>query len=225
MDKTQLKRHDLVFVSSAGKNKIWQELSGNYTGEARHMLQDVLHGAAYIPGFVRRSEERPADIALGFVHHQRLQGNRLRIGAFAAMQDVVMVMSPYEIMQRRVFAADTPNQCMETLLKLYGLAAEYDLQIGALGSAALELATDLPYTDDASDVDLLIKPAAYEQLLDFYRTAQENFGHVKLDFELELPNGYGVKLAEIFTDTRTVLGKSLDDVNLLYRADIMKYLM
>lgn len=225
MDKTQLKRHDLVFVSAAGKEKIWQELSGSYTGDAWQMLQEVLRGTTDVPGFVRRSDERPEEVALGFVHHRRLQGNRIRIGAFTAMQDIVMVMSPYEVMQRKAFAFEAPTQCMATLLQLYGLAAEYDLQIGALGSAALELATDLPYTDDASDVDLLIKPAAYEKLLDFYRTAQENFGHIKLDFELELPNGYGVKLAEIFADTRTVLGKSLDDVNLLYRADIMKYLI
>lgn len=225
MDKTQLKRHDLVFVSPAGKQKIWREISVDYTGDAREMVQGVLCGAADVPGFVRRSEERPAEIALGFVHHQRLKGNRIRIAAFTVMQDIVMVMSPYEVMQRKAFAFEAPTQCMATLLQLYGLAAEYDLQIGALGSAALELATDLPYTDDASDVDLLIKPAAYEKLLDFYRTAQENFGQVRLDFELELPNGYGVKLAEIFADTKTILGKSLDDINLLYRKDIMKYLI
>lgn len=225
MDKTQLKRHDLVFVSSSGKEKIWRDIAADHNGDAWQMARDVLLGGVDIPGFVRRSDERPEMLAIGFVHYQRLQGNRLRIGAFTTMQDIVMVMSPYEVMQRKAFAFEAPTQCMATLLQLYGLAAEYDLQIGALGSAALELATDLPYTDDASDVDLLIKPAAYEKLLDFYRTAQENFGHIKLDFELELPNGYGVKLAEIFADTRTVLGKSLDDVNLLYRADIMKYLI
>ncbi|MDO4921015.1 MAG: malonate decarboxylase holo-[acyl-carrier-protein] synthase [Phascolarctobacterium sp.] len=224
MDKTQLKRHDLVFVSSSGKEKIWRDIAAAYSGDAWQMARDVLLGDADVPGFVRRSDERPEMLAVGFVHHQRLQGNRLRIGAFTTMQDIVMTMTPYEVMQRRAFAFDAPNLCMETLLKLYSLAAEYDLQIGALGSAALELATDLPYTDDESDIDLLIKPAAYEKLLDFYRTAQENFGQIKLDFELDLPNGYGVKLPEIFADTRTLLGKSLDDVNLLYRADIMKYL-
>lgn len=224
MDKTQLKRHDLVFVSAAGKRKIWNELAAHYNGEVLRMVEEVLCGTVDVPGFVRRSEERPGKIALGFVHHRRLNDNRLRIAAFAEPQDVVIAMSPYEVMQRRAFAFDAPNLCVETLLKLYSLAAEYDLQIGALGSAALELATDLPYTDDESDIDLLIKPAAYEKLLDFYRTAQENFGQIKLDFELDLPNGYGVKLAEIFMDTKTVLGKSLDDVNLLYRTDIMKYL-
>ena len=45
-----------------------------------------------------------------------------------------------------------------------------------------------------------------------------------MDFELDLPNGYGVKLAEVFMETQTVLGKSLDDINLLSRKDIMEYL-
>ena len=45
-----------------------------------------------------------------------------------------------------------------------------------------------------------------------------------MDFELDLPNGYGVKLAEVFMDTKTVLGKSLDNVEILHRKDIMQYL-
>ena len=45
-----------------------------------------------------------------------------------------------------------------------------------------------------------------------------------MDFELDLPNGYGVKLAEIFMETQTVLGKSLEDVSLLNRKDVMQYL-
>ena len=93
-----------------------------------------------------------------------------------------------------------------------------------LGSAALELATGLPYTDEASDIDILLKPAPYDKLLDFYRTAKENFGEIPMDFELDLPNGYGVKLAEVFMDTKTVLGKSLDNVEILNRKDIMQYL-
>lgn len=225
MDKTQLKRHDLVFVSAAGKQKIWRSLSDKYTGDALAMVRDVLLGGADVPGFVRRSEEQSDAVAIGFVHHQRLQGNRIRIAAFADVSDIVMTMTPYEVMQRRAFAADMPTDGMETLLNLYALAEDYDLQVGVLGSSALELATGLPYTDEASDIDLLIKAAPYDRLQDFYRMARENFCGIKMDFELDLPNGYGVKLPEIFTDTKTVLGKSLDDVALLYRTDIMKYLI
>lgn len=225
MDKTQLKRHNLVFISQAGKDKIWEEISAQYQGEELSMVRDVLLGDNDIPGFVRRSDERPEEIALGFVHPQRINGNRIRIAAFTGAEDVEIVMTPYEVMQRKVFTVKEATHCIETILALYALADDFDLQIGVLGSAALELATGLPYTDEASDVDILLKPAPYDRLLDFYRTAKENFSDIPLDFELELPNGYGVKLAEVFMDTKTLLGKSLDNVNLLYRKDIMQYLI
>lgn len=225
MDKTQLKRHDLVFISQAGKDKIWEELSDQYQRRELSMVRDVLLGANDIPGFVRRSDERPEEVALGFVHPQRINGNRIRIAAFTGVENVEIIMTPYEVMQRKVFTIKGATRCIETIIALYALADEFDLQIGVLGSAALELATGLPYTDEGSDVDVLLKPAPYDRLLDFYRTAKENFSDIPLDFELDLPNGYGVKLAEVFMDTKTLLGKSLDSVNILYRKDIIQYLV
>lgn len=225
MDKTQLNRHDLVFISQTGKDRIWEELSVKYQGEELSMVRDVLLGTNDIPGFVRRSEERPEEVALGFVHPQRINGNRIRIAAFTGAEDVEIIMTPYEVPQRKVFTVKGATRCIETIIALYALADEFDLQIGVLGSAALELATGLPYTDEASDVDILLKPAPYNRLLDFYRTAKENFSDIPLDFELDLPNGYGVKLAEVFMDTKTLLGKSLDNVSILYRKDIMQYLL
>ncbi len=225
MDKTQLNRHDLVFISQAGKDKIWEELSDQYQGRELSMVRDVLLGANDIPGFVRRSDERPEEVALGFVHPQRINGNRIRIAAFTGVENVEIIMTPYEVMQRKVFTIKGATRCIETIIALYALADEFDLQIGVLGSAALELATGLPYTDEGSDVDVLLKPAPYDRLLDFYRTAKENFSDIPLDFELDLPNGYGVKLAEVFMDTKTLLGKSLDSVNILYRKDIIQYLV
>lgn len=225
MDKTQLNRHDLVFISQTGKDRIWKELSDKYQGEELSMVRDVFLGDNDIPGFVRRSDERPEEVALGFVHPQRIKGNRIRIAAFTGAEDVEIIMTPYEVLQRKVFTVKGATRCIETIIALYALADEFDLQIGVLGSAALELATGLPYTDEASDVDILLKPAPYNRLLDFYRTAKENFSDIPLDFELDLPNGYGVKLAEVFMDTKTLLGKSLDNVSILYRKDIMQYLL
>ena len=224
MDKTQLKRHNLVFVSQRGKDKIWEEISQNYQGEPLELVRDVLKGDHNIPGFVRRDDARPEAVAIGFVHQKRLQGNRIRIAAFTEVEDIDGIMTPYEVMERKAFTVDEATPCIDTVIKLYGLAGSYDLQVGILGSSALELATGLPYTDEASDIDILVKPAPYDKLLDFYRTAKENFGEIPMDFELDLPNGYGVKLAEVFMDTKTVLGKSLDNVEILHRKDIMQYL-
>lgn len=224
MDKTQLKRHNLVFVSQRGKDKIWDEISQNYQGKALELVRDVLKGDYNIPGFVRRDDARPNAVAIGFVHQRRLQGNRIRIAAFTEMKDIDGIMTPYEVMQRKAFTVEEPTHCIQTILDLYRLADQFDLHIGVLGSAALELITGLPYTDEASDVDILLKPAPYEKLLDFYRTAKENFEDIPLDFELDLPNGYGVKLAEVFMGTKTVLGKSLDNVEILQRKDLLQFL-
>ena len=163
-------------------------------------------------------------IAICFVHHKRIDGNRIRIGACTAADDVVTIMTPYEVLTRRAFAFTTRNRCMQIVRQLYELAYVFDLQIGVLGSAALELITGLPYTDENSDIDLIVKPAGYNRLLQFYRAAQACCNEIKMDFELDLPNGYGVKLAEIFMETQTVLGKSLEDVSLLNRKDVMQYL-
>ena len=213
MDETQLKRHNLVFISKQGKDKIWSDISPCYDGESKHLAEEVLQGNVDIPGFMRRNDaENTEGIAIGFVHHKRIDGNRIRIGAFTAADDVVTIMTPYEVLTRRAFAFTTRNRCMQIVRQLYELADVFDLQIGVLGSAALELITGLPYTD------------GYNRLLQFYRAAQACCSDINMDFELDLPNGYGVKLAEIFMETQTVLGKSLEDVSLLNRKDVMQYL-
>ena len=224
MDKTQLKRHDLIYVSRQGKDKIWQDIAAQYSGMSAELVDDVLQGKVDIPGFVRRSDEKKDAVAIGFVHHKRIDGNRIRIGAFTTVEDIITVMTPYEVMQRKAFAGAARTPCLEAVSRLFALAEIFDLQVGILGSAALELVTGLPYTDEHSDIDLLVKTAPYNRLLQFYRAAQTSFGTINMDFELDLPNGYGVKLAEVFMETQTVLGKSLDDVNLLSRKDIMAYL-
>lgn len=37
MDKTQLKRHNLVFISKLGKDKIWSDISPRYDDESKHL--------------------------------------------------------------------------------------------------------------------------------------------------------------------------------------------
>lgn len=225
MEKTQLKRHDLVFLSKEGKQRIWQDISAGYCGAKKKLAEEVLIGATDVPGFVRRDDEHKGGLPLGFVHHKRLEGNRIRVGVSALEEDVMFALSPYEVLERKIYAVEGKTACLSTLARLYALSEVFSLQVGVLGSAALELVTGLPYTDAASDIDLLVKPAPYKQLLDFYKAAQVSFDGINMDFELDLPNGYGVKLAEMFMGTSTVLGKSLEDVALLSRSDVMRYLV
>lgn len=224
MDKTQINRHTLIYVTEAGQRKIWQNLAGSFSEEAKPLVKEALLGPVQIPGFARRAEIKDGYLPIGFVPCGRLNGNRLRIATYAKQDDVMFIISPYELVQRKVYVHKPRTKAMKIVIELCKLAAEADLQVGILGSAALELATNLPYTDDASDIDLLIKPAPYEKLKAFYCKAQDLYTKINMDFELDLPNGYGIKLAEIFMCTQTVLGKSIMDVALLERKTIMQYL-
>lgn len=221
MDKAKLKRHSFIYISTSEKQNIWQSLAAEYTGQRYELARDVFLGAADIPGIMRRDEKRPGSVAVGFVHQTRIDGNRIRIGVYAHEEGIVDVLTPYEVIRKQIVPR---NSCMEACLKLYDLAESQGLQVGVLGSAGLELATGLPYTDEASDLDFLVKPSELDLLEEFLIQSRAQFKGINMDFELELPNGYGVKLAEMFMNTRTVLGKSLDNIDLLYKKDILQYL-
>ncbi len=223
MDKKKLKRHDLVFLSQAAKDSIWQELSKVYKSTAYELLKDVLHSSIDIPAIIRRDDEQEK-VAVGFVHHQRINGNRLRIAGFAAEEEIERVMDPYDVLQRKIFTRELRTKCLKAAVKIYDLALAYGIHIGVLGSVSLELVTGLPYTDADSDLDFLIQPPSLGKLNAFYNDAKEIAPEVNMDFEVEFPNGYGVKLAEVLMDTKTVLGKSLEDVKLLTRDEITQFL-
>lgn len=222
MEKTQLKRHDLIYLTATGKTSVLKQLEPDYDGEALELVRELFTGDVDVPGIVRRDDTQSGMIALGFVPWKRMDGRRLRLGAFIAANEISKAHTPYEILLENKAVERTP--CMQAVAQVKKQADEYGLSIGVLGSAALEIVTGLPYTDAASDLDILLKPAAYDILHSFYITIQKEFTGINMDFELDCPNGYGVKLAEIFMNTQTVLGKSIKDVDLLAKADILKFL-
>jgi hypothetical protein len=64
-----------------------------------------------------------------------------------------------------------------------------------------------------------VAPAPREALFEFLRKIadiERDFA-LRIDIELDLPNGYGVHLKELFGQGQTVLGKSLADVALFPR--------
>ncbi len=221
MAKTQLKRHDLVYVSARARAGILSALERQFAGAELALAQRVFTDTAEIPGIVRRAEVHPGMVALGFVPAQRLDGRRLRIAAVVPVAGVCRTVTPYAVLQRECALR---TACMEAAAAVKLAAAHAGLEAGVLGSAALEIATGLPYTDAASDLDILLRPAPYAALRDFYLGLQTACRGLRVDCELDLPNGYGVKLAEIFMDTRTVLGKSIQDVVLLARQTVLAFL-
>jgi phosphoribosyl-dephospho-CoA transferase len=220
------KRHTLVDISDAGRESILAELAGNCTNSAMliekfgRVLLPKLAGAR-VPGIVRREDSTPrfGCVPVGFSEPVSIGEERLRIAAFARMDDVVKVTSPYEIMSLPI---PRRTASIEALIAAKAHAESLALVLGVWGSAAMELYTGLPCTSKDSDLDLMVASASVEKLSRFMieiEAIAEHFG-LRVDVELDLPNGYGMQLKELLGQGRTVLGKSITGVTLLPRVQI-----
>ena len=230
MDKKKLKkcsRHDFVIVSPTGRGRICTEVLKNYSATEQHMVRDVFsgkYGINGIPGIVRRAEIAKEDlIPVGFVPPERLAGRRLRIGAFAHFAEVLDVITPYKLLQ---MAINKRNSCMEAVSEVAKLAISASKAVGVLGSAGLEIFTGITYTNEESDIDLVLKDCTYEEITKIFKQIKAigTYYNIPIDLEIALTNGYGIKAEELFMDTRTLLGKSLNDVTLLEREAVLKAL-
>jgi phosphoribosyl-dephospho-CoA transferase len=222
-----LKRHTLVDVSDAGREYILAELAGNGTDSSilREKFGSILlpqWAGVRIPGIVRREEVslRSGFVPVGFCEPISSGEGRLRIAAFARMEDVIRVISPYALVSMPIplrtastaaLAASRPH------------AKALGLVLGVWGSAALEIYTGLPCTHEGSDLDLLVRAASLKRLssfLDEITLVEQRFA-LRIDVEVELSNGYGVQLKELIGQGHTVLGKSINGVELLSREQIL----
>jgi phosphoribosyl-dephospho-CoA transferase len=221
------KRHTLIDISDTGRVAILAEFTGN--GADRAMLREKLGrvllpelAGARVPGIVRREDVSPRSgcVPIGFSAPLSDGEERLRIAAFARLEDVVRVDSPYEIMSLPI-----PRRTASTkaLAAIKAHTESLGLVLGVWGSAAMEIYTGLPCTNKDSDLDLLVAPASRERLSRFMMEIQvmeERFA-VPIDVELDLPSGYGVQLKELLGQGRMVLGKSITGVCLFPRRQML----
>lgn len=230
MDKkelAQVNRHDFVIISKAGRERICAEVLPNYSAAIANIVRDAFsnkYGDAGIPGIVRRAKvvnELP--IPLGFVPLERLEGRRLRIGTFADVSEVMNVITPYKLLQRPF---ECRNNCLQAASQIAIMAQDINQPIGILGSAGLEIFTGCHYTNGDSDLDLVIQGCDYKAIVEIYNQLKDigRKYNIPIDLEIALNNGYGVKAAELFMDTKTLLGKSLDNVILLERKAVLQAL-
>lgn len=226
-----LRRHTLLDICDSGREAMLVELAGSGPDSAilRENYARVLLPAkagGRVPGVVRREEGmlRPGWIPVGFSTPVPGKSGRLRVAAFARQEDIRRSITPYEIL--RLSSAPPRNSCTTALAVVSEQAKAFGLELGVWGSAALELYTGLPCTHQDSDLDLLVAVAPRDALSRFLLKLESMEEHFKLriDVELDLPNGYGVHLKELFGKGRTVLGKSLTDVALLPREKILSEL-
>jgi phosphoribosyl-dephospho-CoA transferase len=233
MIERELKRHDHVYISEGGADLLLQSAGMCSTDEdmrpiARDFLLRAISSDARIPGIVRREESLPEGmIAVGFVLPRWHEGRRVRIAGLTRPEFILEAESPVEVIKR---VPDRPRTaCMRAAAEIKKYAADSGISIGILGSAALETVTGLPYTNAQSDIDLLLCGCTEGEIHEAYGKIGERIRPLglpmdRVDMEVELANGYGIKARELFMDTRTILGKSLTDVRLLER-DLLRAML
>jgi phosphoribosyl-dephospho-CoA transferase len=221
-----LKRHTFVDISDAGREVILAELTGSGTDSRvlRETYRRVIlpqRAGCRIPGVVRREDGvvSPGYLPVGFSELQSAE-RRLRLAAFARVEDVTRIHSPYEIASLPI---PRLTACTRALALAKAHAESLHIPLGVWGSVAMELYTGFPCIRPDSDLDVIIGPAPLEHLsrfMDMIKDVEEHFA-LRVDAELDLPSGYGIQLKELFARGRTVLGKSMTAVDLLQREEVL----
>jgi phosphoribosyl-dephospho-CoA transferase len=204
-------RHDLVFAR-------WDDaaLRGLGAGPFHEFIS-----SGVIPGIVRREEsaqrgtdpwyDASEEVYVGFVYPYKEDGHRLRYASSVRGSDITRVLRPYEVPHLRYERRTRP------LRVLSEFSASYP--VGVWGSASLEVVTGLDYTDDTSDLDLIVRGYGPEELLELARTTRafEDAYDIRIDVEIELSTGYAINLKEYAADEEMVLAKGITGVELLER--------
>jgi len=222
----ELKRHNLVEITDSGRKKIFSQLQKTYESPidieliARIVVEG--YGSVKIPGIIRREEmhELNGIVPAGFSSPFLNNGKRLRIPVLIPEEDVVEVVTPYDVLNH---GFDERTKCLKALHLIKAAALDMGISLGVWGSACLEVHTGLPYTHEGSDLDLLVGITDFGTIKNFYlflnrMSRQYEF---RIDSELDWPGGYGIQVAELFMDTETVLGKGIRDVKLIPKKEII----
>ncbi len=214
-----LQRHDFLYISPEGRQRLAEEFAKECSPAIKEAVLDMFSfpgkGSEGIPGIVRRvPEDRRHMAPVGFVPPRRFQGQRLRIASFVKDTEVVKKVTPYEVLQQEVQERTPVLKAVREVAAVCG-----QMEFGVIGSAGLEILTGIPYTNLASDLDLVIGPHPKKSLQEIWEVLQkigEKYA-LPIDLEVALPNGYGIKAAELFMHTSTLLGKGSHNVTLLAR--------
>jgi phosphoribosyl-dephospho-CoA transferase len=94
--------------------------------------------------------------------------------------------------------------------------------LGVWGSVALEMTTPWLWTDSRSDLDIRITPWHEMALSDCYSVLTDIAQQysVRIDGEINLPNGFSINIKEWFSRSLTLLAKGETDVELMTRQDV-----
>lgn len=210
----KFRRHDLVFAK-------WGELSSLPQKEDfKSLIQSET-----IPGIARRNELEESTgenhycedevVYVGFVYPAKIGGDRLRHGSSVYGKKIKRKITPFDLLEKTYLKRTKPLRILHAISK-------GNDNIGVWGSCALEIATGLPYTDEGSDLDILVHNCEANDLSILWKSVlkleiQEN---IRIDVEVSLASGYCINIKEYFSDSNTLVAKGLRNVVLLNRAAV-----
>ena len=212
------KRHDLLWLSDAGKEYAVSNIQSCIPNAAESEIKDFVFSAASIPAIVRRQDMATGGlISVGFSFPKIIDGVRLRIASAVPPDCIIGFKTPFDVAHD--YKKKQPNVPHSPLVEeLINAGFEYNVQVGFFGSIALGMVTDLPYWNNNSDMDLYLRCLGnWEELVLFHEQLLklEESSAIVMDAEIEYKEEYGVKLKELFGPGKTALGKGLYEAVIL----------
>lgn len=194
---TALLPHDLLELGSPGA-LVWAEPPPAWVGASLARAPFVV---------VRRAARRGALVPVGVRGERREE----RFAAWLAAERALRCVRPEDLAAaRRPGGRAPPCPALDALDAVAALLGLHGLRWGPVGGVGFELATGVPCTTPASDLDVVIRaPAALDR-----SCARRLHGAlaalpVRVDVQLEAPGG-AVALAEYAGAARRVVLRTLD---------------
>lgn len=176
--------------------------------------------AQALPGIVARpsapiGEDR---VQLGIAFPFRVSGGRVKSAVVVDARKVAAFTDPFVVARG---AAALGGAIGAALREFARIAQLLGLRLGVIGSAAMEIVTGLPYTTAGSDLDLVVAGGDVHALQAFSAAMQARRDGVRVDAEVMLRPGGGVKLAEFVSGSRSLILKEISDVRLIAREEVI----
>lgn len=199
-----LKRHYLVWINTNARMQIIDKLDDN------NPIKLVIADESIPFIITRQTDPITSTVQVGICSWQYENDNRIRYSTTIKIKDIERILSPFDI----VLQNNITNQFPE-LESILSLTQQYNVSLGMYGSSALELITKKEFRNKKSDYDLYLKTNQIDEIINFYNAFSQIDENLKklVDAEVEY-EGYGIKMKELFSNSKTVLGKGLYDVAL-----------
>ena len=223
MDKREIvmfNRHDMLQISKSCREYALKESLHINPLLEKSLLSKAL--ATYNPAIVKMQDnDIKGFIDVGFSSHLIKDGVRVRVKSVIPTCGIQRVISPFEVAEH--IGCCKHNHIRQGIECIIRIASECGLDVGLFGSCALELITGKPYITEKSDIDVIIKRNNPDTDIEkFYKTSAEISRNTGVSFDIEVMciDRVGVKLAELFSEQKTILCKGLYGLEIRLKKDI-----